>query len=76
MLRMETGDNIGGIPAKERVAAYRKRMQADGYRLIQMWVPDVEVLGEEIARQSRLISSSPEDKEALEFIGHVADWSE
>jgi hypothetical protein len=33
----------GAKSSRDKVRAYRKRMRAKGLRLVQMWVPDLEV---------------------------------
>lgn len=43
-------------PVRERVAAYRKRMRAKGYKPVEIWVPDTNnpKFIAELKRQSRL----------------------
>ncbi len=33
--------NVVGVSSRERVASHRDRMRAQGYRPVQVWVPDV-----------------------------------
>ncbi len=58
---------------------YRASQKRKGMKLIRIWVPDPKAPGfaEEIARQSALVRSSPDEAEALDFIEALAaDWAE
>lgn len=60
-----------------KMREYRKRMQASGLRLVQLWIPDIRQNGfaEEAKRQSlNTRKSSHTETEALDFIEQVADW--
>ena len=60
----------------EKVRAYRARKRAEGYRLMQRWVPDVD--SEEFARaahQASLnIANSPAAKEEQDWVDSVSVW--
>jgi len=64
--------------SRERVRAHRVRLRAQGLRPVQMWLPDVnsEAFRKEAARQSRLIRQSPGEKETMDFIEAITDWSD
>jgi hypothetical protein len=64
--------------SRDKVRAYRARMRAQGMRPIQVWVPDVgsPAFKAEARRQSRLISQSAGEQEALDFIQAAMDWPE
>lgn len=66
------------LKAKERMRGYRARRQANGLRLIQLWVPDTRSkrFAAECKRQSRLLKGDPAEAETLDFIERVADWSD
>jgi hypothetical protein len=57
---------------------YRARKQANGLRLIQLWVPDTRSkrFAAECKRQSRLLKGDPAEVETLVFIERAADWDE
>jgi len=57
---------------------YRAKMRAKGLRQVQMWVYDMRnpKFIKELERQSRLVSKRKSEKEALDFIESVMDWSE
>jgi ABC-type uncharacterized transport system substrate-binding protein len=58
----------------ERVREYRARKRAQGLKLVQFWVPDVnsEEFKREARRQGRLIANSPSEKDDQAFIDSVA----
>lgn len=60
--------------SSERVRDYRARKRAQGMRLVQFWLPDVnsEEFKREAHRQSLLVSQSPGEKDDLAFIDSVA----
>jgi hypothetical protein len=66
------------LKAKERMKGYRARKQANGLRLIQLWVPDTRSkrFAAECRRQSQIVSASPSEAEDLAFIERVGDWDE
>lgn len=47
--------------SREKVRAYRARMRARGFRLVQMWLPDTNTpeFAAEARRQSLIANSSP-----------------
>jgi hypothetical protein len=57
---------------------YRARKQANGLRLIQLWVPDTRSkrFAAECKRQSLLLKGDPTEAETLSFIERVADWGD
>jgi DNA-binding LacI/PurR family transcriptional regulator len=60
---------------RERVNDYRARLRAQGFRPIQIWVPDVDSpeFKAEAHRESLLIASSPEEAEDQAFIDAISD---
>ena len=63
---------------KERVASYRSRQRAAGFKSVQIWVPDTKAPGfaEECLRQSSVITHASEDLRDLEMFAEIADWGE
>ncbi|HOV84883.1 MAG TPA: antitoxin MazE family protein [Syntrophobacteraceae bacterium] len=61
--------------AREKMQRYRERLRSAGLRPVQVWVPDTSAPGfaEEARRQSLLVSRSPSEEEALDFIEAAAD---
>ena len=53
-------------------------MRARGYRLIQIWVPDVRApsFRSEAHRQSLAVATSPHAGEDQAFIDAVSDWGD
>ncbi len=63
---------------RQKVAAHRKRLRAQGLRPIQIWVPDVRAPGfaEEAHRQSLLVGKSRHEKEEQNFVDAISDRSD
>ena len=60
-----------------KMREYRKRMQASGLRLVQLWIPDTrsEHFAKEAKRQSLLTAQAKDtENDILDFIEQVADW--
>lgn len=67
------------VAVKERVQTYRKRMRAQGYRPIQVWVPDVrsERFAAEARRQASLVAAADARGDDQEFVEAVSiPWDE
>ena len=64
--------------SRDKVRAYRARRRHEGFRLVQMWLPDQRspAFRKEALRQSRRINASKSEKQPLDFIEAAADWSE
>lgn len=62
----------------ERVATYRQKMRAAGFRPVQIWVPDTNAPGfrEEAARQSAILAAAPDDQTVLQEIEAIGDFGE
>jgi hypothetical protein len=63
--------------AAEKMRAFRARMRAKGFKLVQRWVVDTsrpEFIAE-ARRQSRLISGTPEDEDANRALAALAEDS-
>lgn len=68
-------DNLTPLTPSKKMQQYRARLRASGLRPVQIWVPDTRARGfaQEVERQSRLVSGSMGDKEALDFIEAAID---
>ena len=67
------------MAVRDRVAAHRDRMREQGFRLIQMWVPDVrsERFAEEAHRQSSLVGSADGRADDQAFVEAITvSWDE
>lgn len=62
------------LTSAEKVREYRARKRAQGYRLMQRWVPDVdsEEFKREAHRVSLEIANSPTEKEDQDFIDSIS----
>lgn len=63
--------------SRDKVREYRKRLQQQGMRPIQIWVPDVRsaAFRSEAHRQSVAVSASSGAQEDQAFIDSISDWS-
>ncbi len=63
---------------REKVAAHRAKLRAQGLRPIQIWVPDVRSpeFAAEARRQSRLLANDPRDKDDQAFVESLIDWDD
>ena len=63
--------------AKDRVRRHRESLRARGLRPIQIWVPDTRRPGfaEEARRQCLAVRDDPQEKETLEFIEKMMDYT-
>jgi len=61
---------------RDRVAAHRARLRAQGLRPLQIWVPDVRspAFIAEAHRQSRAVSTSAAAAEDQDFVEAVSVW--
>ena len=62
----------------DKFRRYRTRLKARGLRQIQLWVPDTTSpdFHSRIEQQVKLIESTRDDRESLDYIEEVADWSD
>jgi len=62
------------MTSAEKTRAYRERKRAQGYRLMQRWVPDVnsEEFKEWARRASLAVASSPSAKEDQDFVDAIS----
>lgn len=62
-------------PARDRVRSHRERLQRQGLRPIQIWVPDTRstAFAAEAHRQSLAVAGSPHEAADQAFIDAVAD---
>lgn len=65
------------IAAKERVRKHRESLRARGLRPVQIWVPDIRKPGfaEEAHRQSLASCNDPHEKEVLDLIEEMMDYT-
>ncbi len=59
----------------ERVKRHRDGLRRAGLRPVQIWVPDTRRPGfaEECRRQSLKLRDDPREREALDWLGSIAD---
>jgi len=64
--------------ARERMAARRQRLRAQGLRPVQFWVPDLRdpKVRADLRRQGRLLARHPENAEIDAWIEAMTDTSE
>ncbi|QWR77150.1 antitoxin MazE family protein [Candidatus Magnetomonas plexicatena] len=64
-------NHLGALDERRRDNAHR------GMKLLQMWVPDTHSrkFVKEAERQLAQLRNDPQEKEVLQFIGEVADFS-
>lgn len=64
---------------KDRVGAHRERMREQGFRLVQVWVPDVrsERFATEAHRQSAVVAAADRQSDDQAFTEEVSvGWDE
>ena len=63
---------------REKVAATRAKLRAQGLRPIQIWVPDVRSANftTEARKQSRRVANAKRARADQSFAEAVADWDE
>ncbi|MGB4778781.1 antitoxin MazE-like protein [Microbacterium sp.] len=67
------------MAVRERVSEYRRRMRERGFRLVQIWVPDVRTLAfaTEARRQAALVAAADRRSDDQAFIEAIsAPWDE
>lgn len=67
------------MSVRERVTNHRDRMRARGYRLVQMWVPDVRTaaFADQAHRQSQLVAQQDRTHDDQDFVEAISvDWGE
>lgn len=67
------------MAVRDRVEAHRKRMHEQGFRLVQVWVPDVrsERFAAEAHRQSLLVAALDRQSDDQAFVEAVSTaWDE
>jgi len=72
MLRSARKDGL------DKFSRYRASQKQRGMKLVRLWVPDPEAPGfrRQARRQALLLRGAAEEREALDFIEAVADFSE
>jgi hypothetical protein len=63
--------------SRDKVRAYRKRMRAKGYRLVQMWLPDTRTpkFAAEAHRQSQLAAASATEQTDQAWVDSMSWWN-
>ena len=63
---------------RERMAARRKRLRAQGLRPVQHWVPDLRdpKVQADLRRQAKLMARPVEEGAIDDWIERAYDWSE
>lgn len=71
-----TENTDGKHSSRDKVRAYRERMRARGFRLIQIWVPDTRTAAfrTDAHRQSLAVAESAREREDQDFIDTIADF--
>ncbi|WP_022884743.1 antitoxin MazE family protein [Glaciibacter superstes] len=67
------------MAVRDRVSAHRERMREQGFRLVQVWVPDVrsEKFSAEAHRQSTAVGAADRLSDDQEFIEPLSvSWDE
>ena len=66
--------DAGPLSSAEKVRDHRARKRANGYRLMQRWVPDVDSdeFKREALRQSLEVANSPTAQEDQDFIDSIS----
>ena len=65
------------MTVRDRVGAHRRRMRERGYRLVQVWVPDVRSpeFAREAHRQATLLRDADRRSDDQDFVDAVSvDW--
>lgn len=62
----------------KRVAEHRASLRAQGFRPVQIWVPDTRApeYVERVRRQLEALRSDPREARLLEELDEFADWSD
>lgn len=63
----------------ERVSEHRRRMRERGYRLVQMWVPNVrsDRFATEARRQAQAVAAAEQRSDDQDFIENISvAWEE
>ncbi len=63
--------------SREKVRAHRARMRKRGFRLVQMWLPDVrsKEFADQAHRASLAIANSPTEAEDQAFVDSISWWN-
>lgn len=66
------------VLTRDKVAAYRARLRAQGLRPIQIWVPDVRspAFVAEACRQSLIVARSAGEADDQAFIDSISDLAD
>ena len=78
MTKPRSKDRAKAKTPRERMAARRKRLRAQGLRPVQYWVPDLRdpKVRAEIRRQAKLLARPVEGGALDDWIEQAYDWSE
>ncbi|MDH6422986.1 antitoxin MazE-like protein [Aurantimicrobium minutum] len=64
------------MSSRMRVAQHRKQMKEEGYRLLQIWVPDRtnEKYLADMKREYASINKADEQDDIMEWLDNVSGW--
>ena len=71
--------NVDCMRDRDKVNDYQRRMREQGYRPVQLWVPDVRTaqFADEAHRQSAAVAAASRDNDDQDFIEAVSiAWDE
>lgn len=62
--------------SREKVRSYRERLRNQGWRPVQIWLPDMDApeFGKEAHRQSLAAASSAHAEDDQAFVDAVSEW--
>ena len=64
--------------SRDKVRSHRARLRKQGLRPVQIWVPDCRspAFKAEARRQARLLAVDPSERDTMDFIAAISDWSD
>ena len=65
------------LTSREKVSAYRSRMRRNGFRLVQMWLPDTRSskFASQAHRDALAISASASEQEDQAWLDSMSWWN-
>ena len=63
--------------SRDKVRAHRARLRKQGFRPVQIWVPDARsrAFARAAHRQSLAVAKSPQAREDQEFVDAISAWN-
>jgi hypothetical protein len=70
-------ERSGGMSSRDKVRAHRARMRKNGFRLVQMWLPDTRTkqFADQAHKASLAIANSPTAAEDQAWVDSVSWWN-